>query len=381
MNILKGNINMSQEFDDLDDLLNNHVDYDEEDDGLYEEEDDFEEYDEDDELDELDGPAPGKKPKPKAEKKPAVKQKSGKSIVPLIATGVITAALFGIGGFVAGNMTATPAPAQQAQPAAPKKVATINKTETLSKRVETVKDSQLNALNAQLAAISGLADAPESGFEKSFNGLVTKTANDLLNGFFQYALEDGPGKSNAERYKAIEQFLHLGDQDEDRVRANIEQFLEASSLAKLKNVETAKAGTAIPSLLVANDTSRVYQVMIPVAARDDKIYNALYYVRTTKQDKITAVTFAGYLEGNAAPEIYFTDLENVIKNEVAMSESNSTTRDIGTLTQNPLDNGEEISGSTNTKVDVKPVETDEAETTQAATSEAPASQLPATPVE
>lgn len=288
-------------------------------------------------LDDLLNEEPSKKQK--SEKQQAKKEKKKKkgSIGKVLLKTVLPATLTLIGGFVGGIMLGN-APVQSTT----KSIDAISNKVSLEDRVSNIKDAQMSALNAQ---ISDLLKEKTDIDNKAVlvNGLINQAVKDNLNNFFGAVLTDNYQKSEAERVANIKQYFDINenngsklDEYSQQIQNNMNNFVASNSLAKQLKTTTAKAGNVFASILaVDKDLSTIYQVIVPTVTEDNTVYQTLYIVRVNTTNKITAVSYVGYVDGDEGTG-YFDSFKELIENKVknAEDEHGSTSPDKNDVKQN-----------------------------------------------
>lgn len=308
------------EFTDLDDDKNNS-------------------FDEDDILKAEDTDKKNKKEKREQAKKTKEKNK-GKIGKILLAT-VLPTGVALIGGLILGVMMGGSSSAPQAKP-----IEAISNKVSLEDRVSNIKDSQMSALNAQIAnLLKNTTDVDNKA--AVVNGLINQSIKDNLNNLMGAVLADNPNKSDAERVANIKQYFEIQestandlkqkmDDQSQQVTNNMNNFVKSNSLAKQLGTATAKAGNVFASVLaVDRDLSTIYQVIVPTMANDNTVYETLYVVRLDSGNKVTAMSYIGYVNGDEGTG-YYNSFEELIKNKIANAdnENGSTQADYSDVKQN-----------------------------------------------
>ena len=89
------------------------------------------------------------------------------------------------------------------------------------------------------------------------------------------------------------------DDQTKQVTDNMNNFVASNSLAKQLGTSTAKAGNVFASVLaVDRDLSTIYHVIVPTVANDNTVYETLYIVRLNSGNKVTAMSYIGYVNGD-----------------------------------------------------------------------------------
>lgn len=282
--------------------------------------------------------------KDKKEKRTQVKKakekKKGKIGKILLAT-VLPTSVALIGGLILGVMMGGSSSAPQAKP-----IEAISNKVSLEDRVSDIKDSQMSALNAQIAnLLKNTTDVDNKA--AVVNGLINQSIKDNLNGLMGAVLADNPNKSDAERVANIKQYFEIQentandlkqkmDEQSQQVTDNMNNFVKSNSLAKQLGTATAKAGNVFASALaVDRDLSTIYQVIVPTMANDNTVYETLYVVRLDSGNKVTAMSYIGYVNGDEGTG-YYNSFEELIKNKIANAdnENGSTQADYSDVKQN-----------------------------------------------
>ena len=277
-----------------------------------------------------------KKQKNKKEKPQKAKKKKG-GIGKVLLKTVLPATLTLIGGFVGGIMLGN-APVQSTT----KSIDAISNKVSLEDRVSNIKDAQMGALNAQIANL--LKDKTDIDNKAVLvNGLINQAVKDNLNNLMNAVLTDNYNKSEAERVANIKDYFDINysngsklDEYSQQIENNMNNFVASNSLAKQLKTTTAKAGNVFASILaVDKDLSTIYQVIVPTVTDDNKVYQTLYVVKVNATNKVTAISYVGYLDGDEGTG-YFESFEELIKNKVknAEDEHGSTSPDKNDVKQN-----------------------------------------------
>lgn len=272
--------------------------------------------------------------------KKAKEKNKGKIGKILLATVLPTSAAL-IGGLILGVMMGGSSSAPQAKP-----IEAISNKVSLEDRVSDIKDSQMSALNAQIAnLLKNTTDVDNKA--AVVNGLINQSIKDNLNSLMGAVLADNPNKSDAERVANIKQYFEIQentandlkqkmDEQSRQVTDNMNNFVKSNSLAKQLGTSTAKAGNVFASVLaVDRDLSTIYQVIVPTMANDNTVYETLYVVRLDSGNKVTAMSYIGYVNGDEGTG-YYNSFEDLIKNKIANAdnENGSTQADYSDVKQN-----------------------------------------------
>lgn len=282
-----------------------------------------------------------KNKKDKREKAKRAKEKNkGKIGKILLATVLPTSAAL-VGGLILGVMLGGSSSAPQAKP-----IEAISNKVSLEDRVSDIKDSQMSALNAQIAnLLKNTTDVDNKA--AVVNGLINQSIKDSLNNLMGAVLADNPNKSDAERVANIKQYFEIQentandlkqkmDEQSQQVTNNMNNFVKSNSLAKQLGTSTAKAGNVFASVLaVDRDLSTIYQVIVPTMANDNTVYETLYVVRLDSGNKVTAMSYIGYVNGDEGTG-YYNSFEELIKNKIANADNDngSTQTDYSDVKQN-----------------------------------------------
>lgn len=295
--------------------------------------------DDDDLLNEADDDKKKKKEKRTEAKKE--KEKSKGKVGKILLTSVLPASVTLIGGLVLGLMMGNTSTAPQVKP-----IEAISNKVSLEDRVSNIKDSQMSALNAQIAnLLKNTTDVDNKA--AVVNGLINQAIKDNLNNLMGAVLADNPNKSDAERIANIKQYFEIQentasdlkqkvDDQTKQVTDNMNNFVASNSLAKQLGTSTAKAGNVFASVLaVDRDLSTIYQVIVPTVANDNTVYETLYIVRLNSGNKVTAMSYIGYVNGDEGTG-YYDSFEELIKNKIANADSDngSTQADNSDVKQN-----------------------------------------------
>ena len=179
------------------------------------------------------------------------------------------------------------------------------------------------------------------------NGLINQAIKENLNNLMGAVLADNPNKSDNERIANIKQYFEIQentasdlkqkvDDQTKQVTDNMNNFVASNSLAKQLGTSTAKAGNVFASVLaVDRDLSTIYQVIVPTVANDNTVYETLYIVRLNSGNKVTAMSYIGYVNGDEGTG-YYDSFEELIKNKIANADSDngSTQADNSDVKQN-----------------------------------------------
>lgn len=295
--------------------------------------------DDDDLLNEVDDDKKKKKEKRTEAKKE--KEKSKGKVGKILLASVLPASVTLIGGLVLGMMMGSTSTTPQVKP-----IEAISNKVSLEDRVSNIKDSQMSALNAQIAnLLKNTTDVDNKA--AVVNGLINQAIKDNLNNLMGAVLADNPNKSDAERVANIKQYFEIQentasdlkqkvDDQTKQVTDNMNNFVASNSLAKQLGTSTAKAGNVFASVLaVDRDLSTIYQVIVPTVANDNTVYETLYIVRLNSGNKVTAMSYIGYVNGDEGTG-YYDSFEELIKNKIANADSDngSTQADNSDVKQN-----------------------------------------------
>lgn len=276
----------------------------------------------------------------RAQAKKAKEKNKGKIGKILLAT-VLPTGVALIGGLILGVMMGSSSSTPQAKP-----IEAISNKVSLEDRVSDIKDSQMSALNAQIAnLLKNTTDVDNKA--AVVNGLINQSIKDNLNSLMGAVLADNPNKSDAERVANIKQYFEIQentandlkqkmDEQSQQVTDNMNNFVKSNSLAKQLGTATAKAGNVFASVLaVDRDLSTIYQVIVPTMANDNTVYETLYVVRLDSGNKVTAMSYIGYVNGDEGTG-YYNSFEELIKNKIANAdnENGSTQADYSDVKQN-----------------------------------------------
>lgn len=269
------------------------------------------------------------------------KEKNKGKVGKILLTSVLPASVTLIGGLVLGLMMGNTSTAPQVKP-----IEAISNKVSLEDRVSNIKDSQMSALNAQIAnLLKNTTDVDNKA--AVVNGLINQAIKDNLNNLMGAVLADNPNKSDAERVANIKQYFEIQentasdlkqkvDDQTKQVTDNMNNFVASNSLAKQLSTSTAKAGNVFASVLaVDRDLSTIYQVIVPTVANDNTVYETLYIVRLNSGNKVTAMSYIGYVNGDEGTG-YYDSFEELIKNKIANADSDngSTQADNSDVKQN-----------------------------------------------
>lgn len=269
------------------------------------------------------------------------KEKNKGKVGKILLTSVLPASVTLIGGLVLGLMMGNTSTAPQVKP-----IEAISNKVSLEDRVSNIKDSQMSALNAQIAnLLKNTTDVDNKA--AVVNGLINQAIKDNLNNLMGAVLADNPNKSDAERVANIKQYFEIQentasdlkqkvDDQTKQVTDNMNNFVASNSLAKQLGTSTAKAGNVFASVLaVDRDLSTIYQVIVPTVANDNTVYETLYIVRLNSGNKVTAMSYIGYVNGDEGTG-YYDSFEELIKNKIANADSDngSTQADNSDVKQN-----------------------------------------------
>lgn len=295
--------------------------------------------DDDDLLNEADDDKKKKKEKRTEAKKE--KEKSKGKVGKILLASVLPASVTLIGGLVLGMMMGSTSTTPQVKP-----IEAISNKVSLEDRVSNIKDSQMSALNAQIAnLLKNTTDVDNKA--AVVNGLINQAIKDNLNNLMGAVLADNPNKSDNERVANIKQYFEIQentasdlkqkvDDQTKQVTDNMNNFVASNSLAKQLGTSTAKAGNVFASVLaVDRDLSTIYQVIVPTVANDNTVYETLYIVRLNSGNKVTAMSYIGYVNGDEGTG-YYDSFEELIKNKIANADADngSTQADNSDVKQN-----------------------------------------------
>lgn len=295
--------------------------------------------DDDDLLNEADDDKKKKKEKRTEAKKE--KEKSKGKVGKILLASVLPASVTLIGGLVLGMMMGSTSTTPQVKP-----IEAISNKVSLEDRVSNIKDSQMSALNAQIAnLLKNTTDVDNKA--AVVNGLINQAIKENLNNLMGAVLADNPNKSDNERIANIKQYFEIQentasdlkqkvDDQTKQVTDNMNNFVAFNSLAKQLGTSTAKAGNVFASVLaVDRDLSTIYQVIVPTVANDNTVYETLYIVRLNSGNKVTAMSYIGYVNGDEGTG-YYDSFEELIKNKIANADSDngSTQADNSDVKQN-----------------------------------------------
>ena len=295
--------------------------------------------DDDDLLNEADDDKKKKKEKRTEAKKE--KEKSKGKVGKILLASVLPASVTLIGGLVLGLMMGSTSTTPQVKP-----IEAISNKVSLEDRVSNIKDSQMSALNAQIAnLLKNTTDVDNKA--AVVNGLINQAIKENLNNLMGAVLADNPNKSDNERIANIKQYFEIQentasdlkqkvDDQTKQVTDNMNNFVASNSLAKQLGTSTAKAGNVFASVLaVDRDLSTIYQVIVPTVANDNTVYETLYIVRLNSGNKVTAMSYIGYVNGDEGTG-YYDSFEELIKNKIANADADngSTQADNSDVKQN-----------------------------------------------
>lgn len=269
------------------------------------------------------------------------KEKSKGKVGKILLASVLPASVTLIGGLVLGMMMGSTSTTPQVKP-----IEAISNKVSLEDRVSNIKDSQMSALNAQITnLLKNTTDVDNKA--AVVNGLINQAIKENLNNLMGAVLADNPNKSDAERVANIKQYFEIQentasdlkqkvDDQTKQVTDNMNNFVASNSLAKQLGTSTAKAGNVFASVLaVDRDLSTIYQVIVPTVANDNTVYETLYIVRLNSGNKVTAMSYIGYVNGDEGTG-YYDSFEELIKNKIANADSDngSTQADNSDVKQN-----------------------------------------------
>lgn len=269
------------------------------------------------------------------------KEKNKGKVGKILLASVLPASVTLIGGLVLGMMMGSTSTTPQVKP-----IEAISNKVSLEDRVSNIKDSQMSALNAQIAnLLKNTTDVDNKA--AVVNGLINQAIKENLNNLMGAVLADNPNKSDAERVANIKQYFEIQentasdlkqkvDDQTKQVTDNMNNFVASNSLAKQLGTSTAKAGNVFASVLaVDRDLSTIYQVIVPTVANDNTVYETLYIVRLNSGNKVTAMSYIGYVNGDEGTG-YYDSFEELIKNKIANADSDngSTQADNSDVKQN-----------------------------------------------
>lgn len=295
--------------------------------------------DDDDLLNEADDDKKKKKEKRIEAKKE--KEKSKGKVGKILLASVLPASVTLIGGLVLGLTMGSTSTTPQVKP-----IEAISNKVSLEDRVSNIKDSQMSALNAQIAnLLKNTTDVDNKA--AVVNGLINQAIKENLNNLMGAVLADNPNKSDNERIANIKQYFEIQenttsdlkqkvDDQTKQVTDNMNNFVASNSLAKQLGTSTAKAGNVFASVLaVDRDLSTIYQVIVPTVANDNTVYETLYIVRLNSGNKVTAMSYIGYVNGDEGTG-YYDSFEELIKNKIANADADngSTQADNSDVKQN-----------------------------------------------
>lgn len=295
--------------------------------------------DDDDLLNEADDEKKKKKEKRTEAKKE--KEKSKGKVGKILLASVLPASVTLIGGLVLGLTMGSTSTTPQVKP-----IEAISNKVSLEDRVSNIKDSQMSALNAQIAnLLKNTTDVDNKA--AVVNGLINQAIKENLNNLMGAVLADNPNKSDNERIANIKQYFEIQentasdlkqkvDDQTKQVTDNMNNFVASNSLAKQLGTSTAKAGNVFASVLaVDRDLSTIYQVIVPTVANDNTVYETLYIVRLNSGNKVTAMSYIGYVNGDEGTG-YYDSFEELIKNKIANADADngSTQADNSDVKQN-----------------------------------------------
>lgn len=296
--------------------------------------------DDDDLLNEADDDDKKKKKEKRTEAKKE-KEKSKGKVGKILLASVLPASVTLIGGLVLGMMMGSTSTTPQVKP-----IEAISNKVSLEDRVSNIKDSQMSALNAQIAnLLKNTTDVDNKA--AVVNGLINQAIKENLNNLMGAVLADNPNKSDNERIANIKQYFEIQentasdlkqkvDDQTKQVTDNMNNFVASNSLAKQLGTSTAKAGNVFASVLaVDRDLSTIYQVIVPTVANDNIVYETLYIVRLNSGNKVTAMSYIGYVNGDEGTG-YYDSFEELIKNKIANADADngSTQADNSDVKQN-----------------------------------------------
>lgn len=301
--------------------------------------------------------------KTKKKKEEAEKKKQNKrSVSNILLTSVLPTVVAGGLCFFAGSLL-TPT-----QSSSVTTIKQIKNESSLSSRVNSIKDSELLALQSQLKTVTqSFEDSSMGTTEIVINNLISDDSV-LIEQFMTELLNDD-GSDNRSNLRARLQTFFLDEssettdasklkqKDEATVQkeTNFEEVLNSTSLARALSTSTSKAGLSFVSIMSGTPHStRLYQVVSPIATKDGQIHNVIYFVKTDGR-KIVSSSYGGKIDGLESSSQYFEALANSIKeiNDIEVGDSSTS---LTGLTQG--------SGTSDADSETTSSETTESETTE-----------------
>lgn len=259
-----------------------------------------------------------KQKKEKAQKK----LENKRSIGNIMMTSVLPAVVVSVIAYGAGIFTA---------PSNNSEVTTIKQIKhesSLSSRVDTLKDSELQALQSQLKLLTEAFENDSSSVESiKYNQLLSKDST-LIEQFMTEALND-EGSTNRSSFEARIRPFFLGSEDqststnqtlptkkntsESEIEANLSEFVNADSLAQSLKQSTAKFGTSFISILMGGHfNEKIYQVVTPVVTKSGDIHSVVYFIKTDGS-KIVSASYGGKIDGLKQAQSYYQALSASIE--------------------------------------------------------------------
>lgn len=294
---------------------------------------DLESLDLDSEI-EIDDISKSKKSNNKNQKSNHSDVKESRSITKILVKNVLPAIVSGSVCFILGIMSSG---------GSSNEITTIKqiKSETsLSSRVNSIKDSELQALQSQLKSMTESYQRNSLSEQTlSINELIDSD-RDLIEKFMTEALNDDGSSDRTNMKTRVSQFFLIDEikqegvqqlsEETQKINDNLNLFLNSKSLANQLNLQTSKVGISTISILFGNDMShRMYQVIVPVATSNNEIHNVVYFVKVNNS-KIVSASYAGQFNGLADSSHYFDALNQSIsesKNSLQSNDVNISTGD------------------------------------------------------
>lgn len=312
---------MKKEYSSLDDFL--------EDENLIDEDDLLENVDGDaeEDEDELFEDKPKKKKKTQPKKSKAQPKKPKRDVKKLLITSVIPAiAAFGVGALSTAVLMNSSAQSQSGTTRVNNKIAvtTINEETSLRKRLDTLNSSQLEAILQSMKALTVDNKIPENIGQESvqLNNLVVNAITTILDPLFTAILDEQPVSNEEERYTALSGYFDIdpnSDQTDlnNKIVANLRAFIKHGSLSKTLNLKTAKAGQVFASLIgIDKYNQSYYQVIVPAMSENNDLYNVIYTVKLTTDNKVIAISYNGFIDGNVDAKLYYDSLGAIISGDI-----------------------------------------------------------------
>lgn len=199
------------------------------------------------------------------------------------------------------------------------------KSETsLKSRIDSIKDSEIQALQSQLTTLTDSYKNDEISAESiTINKSINKDLV-LIEQFMTEILNDDGSNDRTNIQTRIQPFFTSDELKEDefgRYTEDQQKILDAISYSSEKsfaldnNTKTAKVGASFVSALTSGkSTSKIYQVMSPVTTSNGEIHTIMYFLKVDGVNVVSA-SYAGEITGLENSQRYLEEMSNIVLEE------------------------------------------------------------------